>query len=137
MPELEKSPFDAEASLASTGVGRRIVKLREKQIVFSQGEAADSGFYLQSSRSKLTVVSGNGKEATISLLDAGDFVGEESLASADTLHMATATAASGCPALKIESKEMLHVMHWEHSPCEIFMTFLIARGMRIESDLAR
>jgi len=86
MLELEKPAFNAEAFWASAGLGRRIVKLRGQQTFFSQGEAADSVFYLQSGRAKLTVVSKNGKEATITLLSAGEFVGEESLASAGAPH---------------------------------------------------
>jgi CRP-like cAMP-binding protein len=100
MLEHEKPAFDTEAYLASAGLGRIIVKLHEKQTFFSQGAAADSIFYLQSGRAKLTVVAKNGKEATITLLSAGEFVGEESPASVGALHMATATA--DCTALKIE-----------------------------------
>jgi CRP/FNR family transcriptional regulator, cyclic AMP receptor protein len=135
MLELEKPAFDADAFLASAGLGRRIVKLHEKQTFFSQGEAADSIFYLQSGRAKLTVVSKNGKEATITLLSAGDFVGEESLASAGALHMATATSITDCTALKIEREEMLRVMREEPPLAEIFIKYLLARGMRIQSDL--
>ena len=125
MLEPEKPAFDAEAFLASAGLGRRIVKLSEKQTFFSQGDAADSVFYLQSGRAKLTVVSRNGKEATITLLAAGDFVGEESLASAGALHTATATAITKCTALKIEREEMLRVMHEEHPFYEIFISFFL------------
>lgn len=135
MIELEKPAFDAEAFLASAGLGRRIVALHGKQNFFSQGEAADSVFYLQSGRAKLTVVSRNGKEATITLISAGEFVGEESLASVGALHMATATAITDCAALKIERDEMLRVMHEELPLSNIFMKFLLARGMRIQSDL--
>jgi CRP-like cAMP-binding protein len=135
MIELEKPVFDAEKFLASAGLGRRIVTLRENEIFFSQGEAADSVFYLQNGRAKLTVVSRNGKKATITLISAGEFVGEESLASVGALHMATATAVTDCAALKIEREEMLRVMHEELPLSDIFMRFLLARGMRIQSDL--
>jgi CRP-like cAMP-binding protein len=135
MLKLETPAFDADDYLASAGLGRRIVKLCEKQTFFSQGEAADSIFYLQSGRAKLTVVSNSGKEATITLVSAGDFVGEESLASVDALHMATATSITVCTALKVEREEMLRMMHKEHLLSEIFVKFLLARGMRIQSDL--
>ena len=135
MLEYEKPAFDTEAFLASAGLGRIIVKLREKQTFFSQGEPADSVFYLQSGRAKLTVVATNGKEATITLLSAGEFVGEESLASVGALHMATATATADCTALKIERGEMLRVMHDEQPFTARFLQFLLARGMRIQSDL--
>ena len=132
MLEHEKPAFDTEAFLASAGLGRKIIKLQEKKKFFSQGEAADSVFYLQSGQAKLTVVAKNGMEATITLLSAGEFVGEESLASVGALHMATATATSDCTALKIERGEMLRVIH-EEQP--LTARFLLARGMRIQSDL--
>ena len=106
--------FDAAAFLANAGLGRRIVQLKPKQAFFSQGSPADSVFYLQKGRAKLTVVSTNGKEATITLLSAGDFVGEESIAGAVGLRLATATAITACTALKIEREEMIRVMHEEH-----------------------
>jgi CRP-like cAMP-binding protein len=135
MLEHEKPAFETEAFLASAGIGRIIVKLREKQTFFSQGELADSVFYLQSGRAKLTVVAKSGKEATITLLSAGEFVGEESLASVGALHLATATATSACTALKIERGEMLRAMHKEQPLTARFLQFLLARGMRIQSDL--
>jgi CRP-like cAMP-binding protein len=135
MLEHEKSAFDADAFLASAGLGRKIVKLRESQTFFSQGEAADAVFYLQSGRGKLTVVAQNGKEATITYLSAGEFVGEESLTSVGALHMATATSITDCTALKIERGEMLRAMHQERPLAAVFIQFLLARGMRIQSDL--
>ena len=80
MSEQKPIQFDPASFLAHTGLGRRIVQLKPKQTFFSQGDPADSIFYLQKGRAKLTVVSKNGKEATITLLSAGDFVGEESIA---------------------------------------------------------
>ncbi len=76
----KKAAFDPALFLASTGLGRRIVQLKAKQVFFAQGNAADCVFYLQSGRAKLTVVSNQGKEATITLLVPGNFVGEESIA---------------------------------------------------------
>jgi CRP-like cAMP-binding protein len=135
MREPEKPAFDAEAYLASAGHERGIVKLGPKQIFFSQGEAADPVFYLQSGRAKLTVISNNGQKATITLLAAGDFFGEESLARAGALHAATATAIRECKALRIDRQEMLRVLHEEQAISDVFMAFLLARGMRIQSDL--
>jgi CRP/FNR family cyclic AMP-dependent transcriptional regulator len=80
MAEVKKPAFDAPGFLAEAGLGRRILQLKPKQAFFSQGDSADCLFYLQRGRAKLTVVSKNGKEATITLLSAGDFIGEESLA---------------------------------------------------------
>jgi CRP-like cAMP-binding protein len=76
-----------------------------REAFFSQGSLADSIFYLQTGRTKLTVVSHDGREVTIALLPAGEFVGEESLASAGRLHMATARAGTACTALRIERGE--------------------------------
>jgi CRP-like cAMP-binding protein len=127
--------FDLAAFLATAGIGRRIVQLKPKQAFFSQGGVADSIFYLQTGRAKLTVVSHEGKEATIALIPAGEFVGEESLASVGALHMATASAITACTALKIEREEMIRMMHQEHSLSEMYLKFLLVRSMRAQADL--
>jgi CRP-like cAMP-binding protein len=127
--------FDLPAFLATAGVGRRIVQLQPKQAFFSQGSLADSIFYLQTGRAKLTVVSYNGKEATIALLPAGEFIGEESLASMGAMHMATASAITPCTAMEIARNEMIRVMHEEHSLSEMYLKFLLVRSMRTQADL--
>ncbi len=132
---VQRIPFDVEAFLASAGLGRKIVQLQAKQVIFSQGDPADSIFYLQEGRAKLTVVSTSGKEATVTLLSGGDFVGEESLAAVAGLRMATATAITNCTALKIEREEMVRVMHEENTFSDRFLSFLLARSMRIQADL--
>jgi CRP/FNR family transcriptional regulator, cyclic AMP receptor protein len=130
-----RSTFDAAAFLAHAGLGRRIVLVKPAQAFFTQGDPADSVFYLQSGRAKLTVVSLNGKEATITLLAAGDFVGEESLATVPGLRLATATAVSESAALKIGRDEMIRVMHEEHALSDMFLAFLLGRSMRAQADL--
>jgi CRP-like cAMP-binding protein len=135
MANEHKSIFDPGAFLASAGLGRRIINLKPKEIFFSQGDQADSVFYLQKGRAKLAVVSTAGKEATIGFLSAGDFVGEESLASVPGLRLATAIAASKCTALKIGREEMIRVMHEEHGLSDLFLKFLLARSMRAQADL--
>ena len=127
--------FDLPNFLATAGVGRRIVQLKPKQAFFSQGSPADSIFYLQTGRAKLTVVSHDGKEATIALLPAEEFIGEESLASVGGVHMATARAITACTALRIDRGEMIRVMHAEHSLSEMYLKFLLVRSMRIQADL--
>ena len=127
--------FDPAAFLANAGLGRRIVQLKAKGVFFSQGNPADCVFYLQTGRAKLTVVSRTGKEATIALLSAGEFVGEESIAGAAGLRMATAKAITACTALKIERVEMIRVMQEEHAFSELFVKFLLARSMRTQADL--
>jgi len=133
--EPKNKTFDVAAFLAKAGLGRRIVQLKPKQLFFSQGDTADAIFYLQTGRAKLTIVSPDGKEATISLLAAGEFVGEEALASVGVLHLATATAITDCTTLRIERGEMIRVMHEEHFFSDLFLKLLLARSMRTQSDL--
>jgi CRP-like cAMP-binding protein len=133
--KLKNATFDPISFLASAGVGRRMVHVKPKQTLFSQGSTADSIFYLQNGRAKLTVVSKNGREATITLLSAGDFVGEEAIAGAVGLRLATATAITACSALTIERAEMLRVLHEEHAFSDLFVKFLLARSMRTQADL--
>ena len=135
MTETRDTAFDAATFLARAGLGRRIIQLKPKRAFFSQGGPADSIFYLQQGRAKLTVVSTKGKEATITLLSAGDFVGEESLATVGGLRMATATAVTACTALRIDREEMVRVMHEEHSFSDLFLKFLLVRSMRTQADL--
>jgi CRP-like cAMP-binding protein len=127
--------FDPAAFLAKAGIGRRIVQLKTKEPFFSQGDRADCVFYLQKGRAKLTVISKVGKEATIALLSAGDFLGEESVAAVAGLRLATATATTVCTALKIERKEMIRVIHQEHAFSDIFLAFVLKRSMRTQADL--
>jgi CRP-like cAMP-binding protein len=135
MTESENTIFDAAAFLSKAGLGRRIVKLKPKEPFFSQGNPADSVFFLQKGRAKITVISEKGKEATITLLSAGDFVGEESIAGSVGPRLATATAITACTALKIERAEMIRVMHEEHAFSDVFVKFLLARSMRTQADL--
>src|SRR5450631_2670173 len=127
--------FDLATFLEEAGVGRKVVQLQPKQVFFSQGSSADSIFYLRTGSAKLTVVSPGGKEATVALFSAREFIGEESLASVGGLHLATATAIVVCTALQIAREEMIRVMHEESSFAEIYLKFLLARSMRIQADL--
>jgi CRP-like cAMP-binding protein len=130
-----KDVFDPSTFLTDAGLGRRIVRLRAKQSFFLQGNPADCVFYLQSGRAKLTVVSKSGKEATITLLGPGEFIGEESIAGVGGRRMATATAITGCIAMKIERAEMTRVLHEEHAFSDLFLKFLLQRSMRVQADL--
>ena len=127
--------FNLAAFLEEAGVGRKVVHLQPKQVFFSQGDAADSIFYIRTGRAKLSVVSPEGKEATVALLFAGEFIGEESLASVGALHLATATAIAACTALEIARDEMVRVMHEERSLSDMYLKFLLARSMRTQADL--
>lgn len=127
--------FSPETFLASAGLGHRSIELKPKENFFSQGDQADSVFYLQKGRAKVTVVSQAGKEATITLLSAQDFVGEEALAAVPGLRLATAKAVTNCTALKIMREEMVRAMHEEHAFSDLFLSFLLARSMRVQADL--
>jgi CRP/FNR family transcriptional regulator, cyclic AMP receptor protein len=127
--------FDPAALLALSGMGRRLVTLKIYDLFFSQGDPADCVFYLKTGRAKLTVVSDRGKEGTITLLGPGEFIGEESLAAIPGLRPATATAITACTALKIGSNEMVRVMHEQPGFSDLFLKFLLARGMRTQTDL--
>jgi CRP-like cAMP-binding protein len=127
--------FDITAFLANAGLGRKIIELKPKETFFSQGDPADTIFYLQKGRAKLSVVSHAGKEATITLLSAGEFVGEGALAAVPGLRLSTAIAITDCVALKIERPEMIRVMHEESDFSDLFLKFLLERSMRSQADL--
>jgi CRP-like cAMP-binding protein len=131
----ESHTFDTAAFLANRGLGRKIIQLQPKQSFFSQGDPADAVFYLQKGRAKVTVVSTAGKEATITLLSEGDFVGEESLAAVPGLRLYAAAAVTACTALKIGREEMARVLREEHEFSDLFLKFLLARNMRTQADL--
>ena len=133
--EKSNPRFGPAALLAQSGIGRRRMVLKSRETVFSQGDQADSVFYLQSGRAKLTVVSHEGKEATITLLSPGEFVGEESLATVPGLRRSTAIAVSTCTALKITREEMIRQLHEEPAFADIFFKFLLERSMRTQADL--
>jgi CRP-like cAMP-binding protein len=128
-------PFDLAEFLARAGVGRRILEFKPKQALFSQGDPADSVFYLNKGRAKITVVSTAGKEATVTLLAPHDFVGEEAMAAVPGLRISTAIAITACTALRISREEMIRVIHQEHQFSDFFLKFLLARSMRTQADL--
>ena len=135
MGKVNREPFDTAAFLAAEGPRRRISNYTAKQIFFSQGSPANSVFYLQTGRAKLTVIAKNGKEATVTLLAAGDFFGEEAIAGAGTLRTVTASAITACTALKIATAEILRVLQAEHKFSTFFVKFIVIRGMRTQADL--
>jgi CRP-like cAMP-binding protein len=135
MAEIQSEEFDPLAFLAKAGVGRKVLRLKAKAAIFSQGDKANAVFYIQSGRAKLTVVSEAGKQATITLLSTGDFVGEESVAAVIGPRLATATAITACTVLKITRDEMVRVIHEEPAFSEHFLAFVLARSMRTQADL--
>jgi CRP/FNR family transcriptional regulator, cyclic AMP receptor protein len=134
--ELQARPaFDLKAYLASIGVGRRIVRVKSREMLFAQGTIADFVLYLQSGRVRLAVVSNTGKEATVTLLTAGDFIGEEALAGINMVRPASAIAMTACVALKIQREEMLHILHTERAFSDFFLKFMLTRTLRTHADL--
>jgi len=126
--------FDPDAFLANIGEGRRILSCKKKQTVFAQGDLADAVFYLQKGKIKLTVVSKNGKEATLGFLTDGAFFGEGALAG-QPLRMGSAVAATDCTVLRIAKKSMMQAIHREHAFSDMFVAYLVARNIRYEEDL--
>ena len=135
MGGASRKPFNTATFLATKGPGRTISNHAAKQIFFSQGGPADAVFYLQTGRAKLTVISKSGKEATVTLLAAGDFFGEEAMAGAGTLRTVTASAITACTVLRIATAEILRVLQTEHRFSIFFLKFIVIRGMRTQADL--
>ncbi|HET7872544.1 MAG TPA: Crp/Fnr family transcriptional regulator [Terriglobales bacterium] len=127
--------FEPSVFLAKNGLGRKIIELEKKNTVFSQGDTADAVFYIRRGKVKLTVISKRGKEATIALLGAGDFVGEECIAAIQPQRLTTAVALTPCTVLRISRKEMVRVLDEEKGFNEIFVSYLLARNVRIQEDL--
>src|SRR5580658_1008956 len=135
MNRPKQTAFSPIEFLSKAGIGRTMLQLKQKEAFFSQGEKADSVFYLQKGSAKITVVSKSGKEATIALLSQGEFIGEEAIAAVVGQRLATATAVTACTALRIERKEMIRVIHDERAFSDLFLAFLLARSMRTQADL--
>jgi CRP/FNR family cyclic AMP-dependent transcriptional regulator len=130
----KKRAFHPKTFLATIGEGRKNVEFAKKQTVFAQGDPADAVFYLQTGKVRLTVVSNNGKEATIGILSDGSFFGEGSLAG-QPLRMGSATAMTDCSVLRIEKKAMVDALHREHALSDLFVAYLLTRNIRYEEDL--
>jgi CRP/FNR family transcriptional regulator, cyclic AMP receptor protein len=129
-----KITFDPSAFLAKVGEGKTISRLRKNEVIFSQGEVADAVFYIQKGRIKLTVISEQGKEAAVAIMDAGQFFGEGCL-NGHPLRMATTTAMDDCVVTTISKAAMTAVLHKEPKFSELFMAHLLTRNSRIEEDL--
>jgi len=127
--------FNPKAFLASAGIGRTVRRYSSKQVIFSQGERADAVLYIQQGRVRLSVLSKQGKEATIGLLGPGDFVGEGCIAADQPLRSATATAIDTCSVLKIQRKELLRTLHSENEFSDLFVAYLVDRHNRTQADL--
>jgi len=134
MKRNRKLPFDPKAFLSKVNGGRVISKYQRNQIVYTQGEPADSVFYIQSGKVKKTVVSEQGKEAVVALLGTGDFVGEGCL-TGEPLRLATVSAMTECVIARISKVDITRVILEEPAFAELFIAHLLARNLRAEEDL--
>jgi len=130
----KKTEFLPEKFLSEVGKGRSLAAFDKGAVVFAQGEAANSIFYIQKGKVKLTVVSEQGKEAVIAMLGAADFFGEGCL-TVQPLRMSTATAMADCSIMKLEKAVVIQVLHKEPAFAELLLSYMLTRTMRIEEDL--
>ena len=129
-----KQPFDVEAFLTTVDGGRTISTYQINQAVFSQGGAADSVFYIQKGKVKVTVLSDEGKEAIVAILGEGDFVGENCLIG-QPRRIATATAITESVIMRLEKTAVIRVLHEEPQFSDKLLTYLLARNVKVEADL--
>jgi CRP-like cAMP-binding protein len=126
--------FEPQLFLSKVGKGKTSQLSPKKHTIFSQGDAAEAVFYIQTGKVKLTVVSQQGKEAVIAILERGAFFGQSCLAG-QALRTATATAVEDSSIVRIDKEAMIRVLHEEPTFAELFMAYLLAHTIRIEEDL--
>ena len=134
MASKRTKSFNPQAFLAQVGTGKTTLTCPKKRILFSQGDAADAVFYIQTGKVKVTVISSQGKEAIIAILEPGAFFGEGCLAG-QLVCMATAAAAEKSTLVRIDKQAMIRVLHDEPAFSELFLTYLLTRNIRIQEDL--
>jgi CRP-like cAMP-binding protein len=128
------SRFDPKTFLSTLDGGRKIATFTKKQTIFVQGESSDAVFYIQNGKVKLTVVSETGKEATIGILNEGEFFGEGCL-TGQPVRLGSATAMTDCSVMRIDKRAMMEVLHREHAFSDMFVAYLLTRNIRYEEDL--
>jgi len=126
--------FDPKTFLSTINGGRKIEAFPKKQTIFAQGDSSDAVFYIRDGKVKLTVVSRIGKEATMGILNKGDFFGEGCL-TGQPLRLCSASAMTDCSVMRIEKKSMMEVLHREHTFSDMFVAYLLTRNIRYEEDL--
>jgi CRP-like cAMP-binding protein len=134
MKQRIPGPFDSKTFLAAVGDGRSIQKYRKERVVYAQGDAADSVFYVQRGKIKIGIVSASGKEAVLAICGEGYFFGEGCLAG-QPLRMATAAAMTDCTVVQVSKAVMTRVLREEPAFSETFIAHLLTRNIRIEEDL--
>jgi CRP-like cAMP-binding protein len=131
---VAKRLFNTQEFLDSAGVARKVTEFKKQETIFSQGDPCRGVFYIQKGGVRLSVVNESGKEAVVAVLGPGDFFGEGCLAG-QPFRIGTANAIAPTTALVIEKSEMVRVLHSEHEFSDRFITFMLARNIRIEEDL--
>jgi len=126
--------FDPVAFFETAAQGRIISKHRKKELIFSQGDDADSVFYIKKGKIKVTVVSAQGKEAVVAILGTDGFVGEGCLIG-QPKRLATASAMTECPTMRVDKAEIQRVIRDEPAFCQMFVSHVLARVARVEEDL--
>ena len=134
MGKPANSEFDPKAFLARVGAGKTILTIKKSKHVFEQGDVADAVFYIQKGKIKLTVLSEQGKEAVVGILEPGQFFGEGCL-NGHSLRIATTTAMEECVITSIAKEAMIATLHTEPKFSELFMAYLLTRNSRVEEDL--
>ena len=132
--KAENGAFDPRVFLATVSQGRSLFEYRSKDGIFTQGDPADSVFFIVQGKVKIVVTSEQGKEAVIAVFGEGDFFGEGCLI-AQPLRLATAIAMSKTTAMRIEKAEMIRVLHDEPAFAEVFTSHLLTRNSQVEADL--
>ena len=130
----KRSKFDPKTFLSTIDGRRKIAAFAKKQTIFVQGDPSDAVFYIQEGKVKLTVVSKTGKEATIGILNQGDFFGEGCL-TGQALRLCAASAMTDCSVMRIDKPAMVEVLHREHAFSDMFVAHLLTRNIRYEEDL--
>lgn len=126
--------FNPKTFLGKVGQGKTTLQTPKNHLIFSQGDAADAVFYVHAGRVKLTVLSQEGKEAVVAILEQGNFFGEGCLAGQLT-SMATATALEASIIVRIDKAAMIRVLHEEARFSELFIAYLLSRNVRSQEDL--
>ena len=121
--------------LAEAGVGKRILLFVKGAAIYAQGDACDSVYFIQSGTVKLSVVSEQGREATIAIMREGEFLGEEYVSTVQPFRSATAATLTECSVLRIQKMEMLRVLREEPEMSATFVAYILARTSRIQADL--
>jgi CRP/FNR family transcriptional regulator, cyclic AMP receptor protein len=130
----DSNSFNAQDFLDTAGVARKIQEYRRGESVYTQGDAAETVMYVQSGGVKLTVVNGTGKEAVVAMFGPTDFFGEGCMAG-QTIRMGTTSAVTPTTLLIIQKKELLRALHAEHLLSDHFISYMLARNIRVEEDL--